>query len=444
MAFNNESKKNKRFNRNLRNNESKEQDSDLNILNFIDSSFDTKVNEEDSNLDKNKFDFNFDNIDFGNDNSIFKDSDNQNSYLNNNSNSINDSENNEFGYLNNDFNDKNDLDVNNEYNNLNNVHASYLDFNQDGDYDENKSFVDVRIITDDLNKAGIISKSIKNMDWINDLPVTISSIIPTNDLKIIINAVKGADIVLVTVDHDFNENISKNIVFKNTAEPIEDTYNGGLNKINNEFKEKTSYYENELKDFVNYLGILKFPKTNNHDLFNNEIFQKEVKNSIINVGLKSVFNISKLKQVNKQLNLKNKEFSEIVKLNEKLNIYHNISSTESENLKNENNQLKDEVKVLNLRINEITADFKNKFSSVDGKNLLEIFKLSELWEDSFNEVLSEQKYVILATNKFKPDNIVIGQDSIGALSKGHAVEWLKIIKTALIFLKLDLKDDNFS
>jgi predicted nuclease with TOPRIM domain len=472
MAFNNKTKKN---DSNLKNNEFKEsnsepKDPDLNILNFLDSSFDSNFDETDSNLNKNNFD---DDTDFNN-NFIFNDLDNQISndsipdnqifndsipddQLSNDENSHLNTESNFSNFFSDDYSNDNfnsqSNDFNNEYDNLSTDNDSFPDFNQENNYnehyDENKSFVDVRIITDNLNKAEIISKSIKNMGWIDEMPITISSIIPTNDLEIAVNTVKGADIVLITVDYDFNENIlnnsnnTNNIIFRNSVELDEDTTN--LDMQNNEFEEKTLYYKDKLKDFTNYLGILKFPKIRGHDLFNDQIFQKEIKNSIINIGLSSVFNISKLNQVTSALNLKNRKFSEVLKLNEKLNVYNNLISNESESLKNENNQLKDEVKTLNLRLDEIKSDFtdfKSRFSNIDSKNILEVFQISNLWKDSFNEVLNQKKYVILATNKFKPDNIIIGQDYIAALSKDHAVEWLKIIKTALIFLKLDLKDDD--
>ena len=52
--------------------------------------------------------------------------------------------------------------------------------------------------------------------------------------------------------------------------------------------------------------------------------------------------------------------------------------------------------------------------------------------------------VILATNKFKPENIIVGQGYIGAKSKQDAIDWLKIIKTALIFVGNNNEDSNIS
>ena len=49
----------------------------------------------------------------------------------------------------------------------------------------------------------------------------------------------------------------------------------------------------------------------------------------------------------------------------------------------------------------------------------------------------DDERIVIATNKFKPDNILVGQGFIAAQSRNQAIEWLKIIKTALIFV-----DDN--
>ncbi|MDR3290800.1 MAG: hypothetical protein LBT10_01490 [Methanobrevibacter sp.] len=119
---------------------------------------------------------------------------------------------------------------------------------------------------------------------------------------------------------------------------------------------------------------------------------------------------------------------------------------ESEIIKNENHELKKEMKTLNIQLDEIKSefsDFKNRFSNIHNKDILEIFSLYRLWEDSFSEVLDHENHVILATNKFKPDNVIIGQGLIGATSKNHAVEWLKIVRTSLIFIKHspNLSDD---
>ncbi|MDR3223416.1 MAG: hypothetical protein LBT66_06800 [Methanobrevibacter sp.] len=331
----------------------------------------------------------------------------------------------------------------NEFEDLDSEFSSNsLDFKYDAlELNSNsKLFIDVRIITDDLTNVEILSKSIKFLDLKTDLDVVISAIIPVTNIEIAISAVKGADIVLVTNDYNFDNH---NEILNNPNSEFKEE--NELN-YNNEVKDKINYYNSKLKNLVGYVGVLKFPKTRNYELIPEDFFQEEIKKSIMKAGLNSLFNMVKLNQVNQELNLKDKEISKFLKLNEKLNIEYNSLFNEYETIKNENYELKNEMKTLNIQLDEIKSefsDFKNRFSNIHNKEILEIFSLSQLWEDSFSEVLDHENHVILATNKFKPDNVIIGQGLIGATSKNHAVEWLKIVRTSLIFIKHspDLSND---
>ena len=63
-----------------------------------------------------------------------------------------------------------------------------------------------------------------------------------------------------------------------------------------------------------------------------------------------------------------------------------------------------------------------------------------MWQEAFREDLADAKKDTIATNKFKPENIIVGQGYIGAQSRQDAIDWLKIIKTALIFVGNDEED----
>ncbi|MDR1820192.1 MAG: hypothetical protein LBR15_08125 [Methanobrevibacter sp.] len=334
-----------------------------------------------------------------------------------------------------------------EYNN-NVINPNNTDESNDYNFEENnheKPFIDVRIITENLSKVEILSKSIKYLDLKNNFDFIISAIIPVDNLEIVSSTVKGADIVLVTNDYNF------------------DSYNEVLNNPNNKFKEdnelkykieadkKVNYYNDKFKNLVGYVGVLKFPKTRNYELIPKNFFQDEIKKVIIKVGLNSLSNMAKLNQIKRKLDLKNKEVNKFSKLNENLSITNNSLINDYEIIKNENYKLKKEIKTLNTQLDDFKtefSDFKDRFSNIHNKDILEVFQLSKLWEDSFNEVLNHEHHVVLATNNFKPDDIIIGQGLIGAISKVHAVEWLKIIRTSLIFISSsshllnDFKNEN--
>ncbi len=87
---------------------------------------------------------------------------------------------------------------------------------------------------------------------------------------------------------------------------------------------------------------------------------------------------------------------------------------------------------------------KRECSRINEKNLLEVFSIKKLWNEAFNQILKNEDQIIFATNQFKPDNIVVGQGWISARSRDDAIEWLKVIKTALIFIDPETKSEDFT
>ena len=109
---------------------------------------------------------------------------------------------------------------------------------------------------------------------------------------------------------------------------------------------------------------------------------------------------------------------------------------EQEVLTRENNELRED-------INDIKSDysaFKSRYEDIYSKEILEIFNLNDLWQDTFRQDLTDEKRIVIATNKFKPDNVIVGQGYIAAESRQKAVEWLNIVRTALIFVDDNEKD----
>jgi predicted nuclease with TOPRIM domain len=106
---------------------------------------------------------------------------------------------------------------------------------------------------------------------------------------------------------------------------------------------------------------------------------------------------------------------------------------EQEVLTRENNDLREDIE-------EIKSDysaFKLRYEDIYSKEILEVFNLNELWQETFRQDLTDEKRIVIATNKFKPDNIIVGQGYVAAESRAKAIEWLNIVRTALIFV-----DDN--
>ncbi|RBQ22955.1 hypothetical protein ALNOE001_13480 [Candidatus Methanobinarius endosymbioticus] len=297
----------------------------------------------------------------------------------------------------------------NKNSNRNNINSFNRNFQSKSHNNEQKP-VDVRIIGDGPEKSEFLSKTIKNIDLFDDFNIIISSIITTNNVEIAKNNVIGSDIVLIA------------------------TSSGDEGKI------LFSNFYNSLKTNLNYVEFLNFPKLRDVEITDIKNVENEIKNSIIRAGLSSIFDIANINQVRSELLKLNDNFDQSKDENEKITLENEILIKEAKQLQEKNNDLNNEIKELHEHIDEVKlnfADFKSRYSNIHSRNIIEIFPIAELWIEVFDEVLADDEVdkIVIATNKFKPDNILVGQGYIGAISKEDAINWIKIIKTALIFVE---------
>ena len=259
------------------------------------------------------------------------------------------------------------------------------------------SKIDVRIIVSNLDIAGLISKAVNTVQLEKDYNIVVSSIIPTTDFEIAKKVAEGADIILIG---GYGQDDNFNMLF------------------------------NDLKTDFNHIGLFDY----NNVLFesedvNVELAQKEILNSIIKSTLSYSLNLINIHT------LENKLLKVTHNYNNLLDDYNKLIK-ENEVLSMENNDLHDDIDNLKSDF----TNFKNRFENIHTKDFLEIYRLDELWAETFNQNLVDEDKIVIATNKFKPDNILVGQGFIAAQSRNQAIEWLKIIKTALIFVE-DNKDE---
>ena len=254
------------------------------------------------------------------------------------------------------------------------------------------SKIDVRIIVSNLDIAGLVSKAVDSAQLEKDYNVVVSSIIPTTDLELAKKVANGADIILIG---GYGQDDNFNMLF------------------------------NDLKTDFNHIGLFDY----NNVLFeseevNAELAQKEILNSIIKSTLSYSLNLINIHT------LENKLLKLTHNYNNLLDDYNKLIK-ENEVLSMENNDLHEDINTLKSDF----TNFKNRFEDIHNKDFLEIYKLDELWYEVFRQNLADDEKIVIATNKFRPDNILVGQGFIAAQSKNHAIDWLKIIKTALIFVE---------
>ena len=228
----------------------------------------------------------------------------------------------------------------------------------------------------------------------NDYNIIVSSIIPTVELNIVKKVASGADILLIG---GYGHDETYNILF------------------------------NELKTDFNNIGLFDY----NNIIVEDEsidfnLAEKEILNSIIKSTLSYSLNLINIHT------LENKLMKVTHNYNNLLDDYNQLLK-EQEVITRENSDLRED-------FDEIKADysvFKSRYEDIYSREILEIFNLNELWQDNFHQDLVDEKRIVIATNKFKPDNIIVGQGYIAAESRNKAIEWLNIVRTALIFV-----DDN--
>lgn len=261
----------------------------------------------------------------------------------------------------------------------------------------NESKIDVRIIVQGLDIAQMVSKAVSNIQLERDYNIIVSSIIPTTELSIVKKVAKGADIILIG---SYGRDETYNILF------------------------------NELKTDFNNVGLFDY----NNIIIEDEsidfnLAQKEILNSIIKSTLSYSLNLinihtleNKLMKVTHNYNNLLDDYNQVLKENE-------VFSRENKELLEDINEIKSEFE-----------SFKLRYEDIYSREILEIFDLNELWQETFRQALTSEQQVVIATNKFKPDNIIVGQGYIASQSKQEAIDWLKIIRTALIFVEENKED----
>lgn len=260
--------------------------------------------------------------------------------------------------------------------------------------ENHESKIDVRIIVQGLDIAQLVSKAVNNIQLEQDYNIIVSSIIPTTELSIVKKVATGADILLIG---GYGHDETYNILF------------------------------NELKTDFNHVGLFDY----NNIIVEDEsidfnLAEKEILNSIIKSTLSYSLNLINIHT------LENKLMKVTHNYNSLLDDYNKLIK-ENEVLSQENSELRED-------IDEVKSDFsafRLRYEDIYSKEILEIFNIEELWQETFRQELDDEKRIVIATDKFRPENIIVGQNFIAAESKSKAVEWLNIVRTALIFV-----DDN--
>ena len=283
--------------------------------------------------------------------------------------------------------------------------------------------IDVRIIVEGASDVEKVSRAMQNIALGAEYHITISSIIPTANPEIAKKAVRGADVLLIATDVDAPG------------------------------RELADKFQKCLKKEVGHIERMKLPFGHDVEYIDPAIIRKEIKNAIVRAGLLSVANIGKYTEIEERLWESKDKIKALRKENEELSLENQGLTSQTQELSKENEKLENKLNIVEEEFQaakEKHADAKNRYNILKNKKLFETFPLKELWKKAFNEELTDEDQVYFISNEFKPEKIVVGQGYIAAPSKEDAVNWLKIIRTVLIFydskiddLKADFGDEKF-
>ena len=295
-----------------------------------------------------------------------------------------------------------------------------IDFDFDKDSSQSNTtagVIDLRIIVNNSKNAECLNKATENIQ-LNDYNIVVSAIIQTFDLETAKSTTDGADIIFIANEADKDGQLL--------------------------------YYQlyDHLKTEGNYIDFLQIPSAKTEKDLIKEL-NYNIRKLIVNIGLNSIFNctdFNKLKGKIKKLEQAYVEFlnenatldKDNSNLQKKINeLNEDITNYQSEinDLKNANDDLKkdnDDLKNANNDLNEEFEEYKSTSSNIPNNGGIMTFPLKDLWYEIFDEEMKVDM-IILATNQIKPKGIIVGQGLIGAKDLNHAVDWLKIVRTAIIY-----------
>ncbi|NYT13912.1 MAG: topoisomerase [Candidatus Methanofastidiosa archaeon] len=277
--------------------------------------------------------------------------------------------------------------------------------------------IDTRIIVEGVSDVETLSKAIQDLALGSEFGVTISSIIPTTNIDIAKRSIVGADIVLIATDAD---------------------------RSGRELAERL--FE-ELKGKEIIIERVKFPK--GRDLEHADLFlvSKEIKNSLVRIGLKSLKSIDTLLEKEKSLHSLEKNIFSLKNENDDLkkktkNFEQTLNGIENE--KELINKLEEDIDRLNVEKNEIeleSSEIKKELKSKEDRiseleirykdleaKILNIFDLESYWSKVSNDESPTTAEIRKAIEILGLDRVVASDDFIVSPSEESVYKVLRLIK----------------
>ena len=249
------------------------------------------------------------------------------------------------------------------------------------------TIVDVRILVEGASDVEVVSKALQGLALGSEYNITISAIIPTTNLEIAKSAAAGADLLIIATDAD---------------------------RVGRELAERMF---RELSELVGHVERMKIPLGHDLEHIDVELVRKEIKNTLVRAGLKSLQILPEYMALRNQLlDLKGKY----------------------ELLMQENDKLKNDYQELEGKYGELLEEYsrlveENNKLKESLKKRANVFKISEIWKELFGEAEPpEERYIAEAVEKLNlGGKIIVGQGYIYSDDEDLVIELLRIVHLSL-------------
>ncbi|MDV3103305.1 toprim domain-containing protein [Thermococcus waiotapuensis] len=245
------------------------------------------------------------------------------------------------------------------------------------------AIVDVRILVEGASDVEVISKALQGLALGSEYNITVSSIIPTTNVEIAKSAAAGADLLIIATDADR--------VGRDLAEAL----------------------FNELGQMVGHIERMKLPLGHDLENIDVELVRKELRNTLVRAGLKSLQVLPEYMELRKEL----------------LDVrgsYNNLAS--------QYEALKKDYEELRKRYEDLRSEYlRIRQENESLKALLEKrtrpVKIEEAWRALFPaEPVPPEEYIAMAVDKLGLNGkILVGQGFIYAEEEEAINELLKTV-----------------
>ncbi len=249
------------------------------------------------------------------------------------------------------------------------------------------AIVDVRILVEGASDVEVVSKALQGLALGSEYNITVSAIIPTTNIEIAKSAAAGADLLIIATDAD---------------------------RVGRELAERLF---NELGEMVGHIERMKLPLGHDLEHVDVELVRKELKNTLVRAGLKSLRVLPEYMELRKQLLDVKGKFDQLAK--------------EYENLYKEHEELMKKYEGLHSEYLRLRSENEGLRELLDKKS--KPIRLDEAWRNLFPaEPVPDERIFAIAVEKLGlAGKVVVGQGYIFAEERELVEELMKTVYLSL-------------